>query len=137
VDPLALWLTLSVVSLALLAFTAFVGRKPERIAAAVYLGAWALTLASDELWPNARLISGVLVADVILLLTFVRLSWRTGRSWPAWACGVQALVTMLHVAWAQEPEVGRRAFVAAQNTATLTVLVIMAWGAWRARRTPS
>lgn len=134
-DPRTLWLFMSGVSVALLLFTAALGRRPERIAVAVYLAAWALSIASHEMWPEARPISGVIVADLLLLLTFARLSWRSGRTWPILAAGVQLIVVALHLAWIQETEVGRRAFIAAQNVSTLTVLAIMAWGAWRARRT--
>lgn len=133
-DPRTLWLVMSGVTLALLAFAALAGREPERIAVAVYVVAWALSIVSHELWPEARPISGVLVADLLLLLAFVRLSWKSARSWPVWAAGVQLIVFVLHFVWTQEPEVGRRGFIAAQNVATLTVLGIMAVGAWRARR---
>lgn len=129
----SLWLIQSAAALVLLALTAAVGRRPERTAVAGYLGAWALALAGHEIFDGRYAVGVMLAADVALLLLFVRLGWKSDRTWPIWATGPQAVLVAVHVAYAREPAVGREALVAAINLATFAVLGLMVWGAVRTR----
>lgn len=128
-----LWLWMSGATLLLLAATAALGSRPERLGVLFYLVAWALTVVSDQIWPDGRPIEGALIADVFMLVVFAGLAWKSDRLWPALALGPQAVLVALHLVWAHEREVGKLAFAAALNTATFSVLLLMLWGAGRAR----
>lgn len=134
----SLWLIQSAVVLTLLAVAAVVGRRPERSAVAGYSAAWALTLAGYNLFQGVYAVAVMAVADIGLLLLFLRLGWKSDRRWPVWATGPQAVLVATHFAYAQEPEVGRTALAVAVNLATFSVLALIVAGAVRTRfRRPS
>lgn len=131
-----LWLIQSAATVVLLALTAMVGRRTERVAVAAYLGSWAATLASYSVFGGAYVPGVTLIADLLFLVVLLRLGWKSDRTWPVWATGPQAILVAVHFAYAQEPELGRRALAAAINFATFAVLALMVWGAVRVRIKP-
>lgn len=124
---------MSATTIAILAATAALGGPPERRAVLAYLLCWAGTLVAYTAFGDVRPIGGALVADLVMLVVFAALAWKSGRIWPALALGPQAVLVALHLVWAREAAVGKFAFVAAMNVATFSVLLVMLWGAWRAR----
>ena len=73
------------------------GDNVERRGAGTYLLAWfASILVQRELGADALPV-GVFLIDLAVLAVFVALAWRSRRTWPAWASGIQLLTVMSHI----------------------------------------
>jgi uncharacterized membrane protein YciS (DUF1049 family) len=77
------------------------GSNRERAGGATYLPAYALVLLIQQLFP-AGLSYTLIILDVICLIVFIMLSWKSAHPWPVWACFCQALSVTLHVAYANQ-----------------------------------
>ncbi|HWQ87738.1 hypothetical protein [Brevundimonas sp.] len=120
-----------------IAFAFLKGDEPERVGA----GAYALgLLASLLLQDDSRLSGsqwGVMTIDTIMLGVYAALAWKSRRSWPVWATGLQALVVMSHVLTLFDLRPPLAAFYAVINMASYGILLVIAVGtfwAWRDRR---
>lgn len=60
------------------------GGRAERIAGLALVLGWVASLAVQG-WTAGPAYWPVAVIDLLLLLLFVALAWRTPRSWPSWA----------------------------------------------------
>lgn len=78
------------------------GSQRERTGGAIYLPAYGLVLASQQFFP-AGLNYTLITLDVICLIAFIMLSWKSAHPWPVWACLCQALSVTLHIAYANQP----------------------------------
>ena len=84
------------VAMALFAFLK--GDAAERNGAGAYLLAWFASVIVQQNAPQAdQAPLGVFVIDVILLIVFAALAWKSKRSWPIWAGAVQLLTVMSHI----------------------------------------
>ena len=125
------------VSVAVVAFAFLKGDEPERVGGGAYaIGALAtLMLQSDAQlygaqWPLA-------FVEAVMLAVYVALAWKSRRSWPVWAAGLQSLVVMTHLLTVADLRPPIAAFYAVINIASYGILLVLALGvlqAWRERR---
>jgi hypothetical protein len=88
----------AVFMVAMVVFAFLKGDRAERIGAGTYLLAWfASILVQRESNDVLALPLGVFLIDLAVLLVFVALAWRSRRSWPVWASGIQLLTVMSHI----------------------------------------
>lgn len=103
------------------------GRDQERLAAGVYLAAWALTLvvfrsnSEDLQWP-------VLIIDTCLLGILIVLALRSQRFWPLFAAAFQLLGVITHVARALDAAVSGWAYQTAGLIWSYMVISAIAYG---------
>jgi hypothetical protein len=113
------------------------GDEPERVGG----GAYALgLLASLLLQEDSQLYGaqwGLMAVDTGMLGVYAALAWKSRRSWPAWASGLQALIVMSHVLSLTDLRPPLAAFYAVINLASYGILLAIAAGtfwSWRDRR---
>ncbi|GGZ41094.1 hypothetical protein [Asticcacaulis endophyticus] len=75
------------------------GSNKERTGGAIYLPACGLVLVTQQFFP-AGLSYTLITLDVICLIAFIMLSWKSAHPWPVWACFCQAIIVTLHIAYA-------------------------------------
>ena len=127
----------AIVMVAVLAFAMLKGEEPERAFAGVYLVAW---LASMLVQHESNLFDWqpvIAMLDIVILLFLAGLSWKSKRSWPAWAMGFQLLALMgLILPWVDvRPPMW--SYIAVVNIATIGILGSLAVGTfwvWQERR---
>lgn len=113
------------------------GDDPEKIGAGTYLLAWFATLLLQNdigLYNNAPVLFGI---DVVVLIVFCALSWKSQNTWPVWAAALQLLPVLSHVLMAVDIRPPAWSFYAIQNLASLGILVAIAAGTfwvWQERR---
>lgn len=125
------------VTVLVVAFAFLKGDEPERIGAGAYmLGAFATLLLQDR-----SIVSGpqwpVFGVDVTFLIVCLALAWKSRRSWPVWASGLQVLIVLTHLLTAVDRRPALNDFYAVINLANFGVLAALAVGtaiAWRDRR---
>ena len=124
----------SAIAVAVVAFAFLRGDEPERVGAGAFaLGLLASLLVQDD----SQLYGpqwGLFVIDVILLTVYIALAWKSRRSWPVWASGLQALSVMTHVLTIVDPRPPSAAFYAVVNLASYGILLALALGVHRAWR---
>jgi len=122
----------SAIAVAVVAFAFLRGDEPERVGAGAFaLGLLASLLVQDD----SQLYGpqwGLFVIDVILLTVYIALAWKSRRSWPVWASGLQALSVMTHVLTIVDPRPPGAAFYAVVNLASYGILLALALGVHRA-----
>jgi hypothetical protein len=125
------------VTLAVVGFAFLKGDEPERVGG----GACALgLLASLLLQDDSRLTGpqwGLMAVDVVMLVVYAALAWKSRRSWPVWAGALQALIVMTHVASLVDIRPPLAAFYVVLNAASYGILLALAVGvigAWNERR---
>ena len=124
----------SAIAVAVVAFAFLRGDEPERVGAGAFaLGLLASLLVQDD----SQLYGpqwGLFVIDVILLTVYIALAWKSRRSWPVWASGLQALSVMTHVLTIVDPRPPGAAFYAVVNLASYGIQLALALGVHRAWR---
>lgn len=125
------------ISLLVVAFAFLKGDEPERVGA----GAFALALLASLLLQDDGRLSGpqwsLMVIDTVMLGVYAALAWKSRRSWPVWAGGLQALIVMSHLLTLVDLRPPIAAFYAAMNIASYGILLALALGtlqSWRDRR---
>lgn len=126
------------VGVVVVAFAFLKGDEPERVGAGAYaLGSLAALLLQDD----SQLYGpqwGLMIVETVLLAAYVALAWKSRRSWPVWASGLQSLVVMSHLLTTTDVRPPIAAFYAVINLASYGILLVLALGvlqAWRDRRT--
>lgn len=113
------------------------GDEPERVGAGAYLVGW---FASLLVQGDGRLFDvqwGMFVIDVLLLLIFGAMVWKSRRSWPVWACAFQLLAVMSHFMVMLDLRTPMSAFYTVVNLASYGIIIAIAVGtffAWQERR---
>ncbi len=125
------------VGVAVVAFAFLKGDEPERVGAGAYaIGALATLLLQEDSrlygaqWP-------LIVIETVMLITYAALAWKSRRSWPIWAAGLQSVVVMCHLLTTADLRPPLAAFYAVINLASYGILLVLALGvlqAWRDRR---
>lgn len=112
------------------------GRGDEKIAAAVCLGATALTnlILHSPLESHQRLEAGVMAIDLLVFVVFVSIALWSQRYWPLWVAGLQLTSLLAHVARVSEGALLPVAYAAAERFWSYPILIIIAVGAWREHR---
>lgn len=124
-------------AVAVTAFAFLKGDEPERLGAGVFmLGFFASQLLQDlTLLEGARW--GMMAIDVVMLIAFSALAWKSGRAWPVWVCALQSLIVMSHITTILDLRPPINAFVAVVNLSSYGILLAIVVGtfwAWQDRR---
>ena len=122
------------VGVIVVAFAFLKGDEPERVGAGAYaLGSLAALLVQND----SQLYGpqwGLFTVDVVLLVAYAALAWKSRRSWPVWATGLQSLAVMSHGLTMVDPRPPSAAFYAIVNLASYGILLALALGVHRAWR---
>jgi hypothetical protein len=122
------------VAVVVVAFAFLKGDEPERVAA----GAYVLGLLASLLLQNDSQLYGpqwgLIAVDVVLLAVYAALAWKSRRSWPVWATGLQSLAVMSHVLTVVDARPPSAAFYAVINVSGYGILLALALGVHRAWR---
>ena len=125
------------ISVAVVAFAFLKGDDPERVGGGAYaIGALATLMVQSDAklygaqWP-------LTLVEAVMLVVYVALAWKSRRSWPFWAAGLQSLVVMSHLLTVADQRPPIAAFYAVINMASYGILLVLTLGvlqAWRERR---
>lgn len=113
------------------------GDEPERVGAATYMLAWFASLLAQG---DGRLYDvqwGMFAIDVVVLLVFGAIAWKSQRAWPIWATALQLLVVMSHVMIMVDLRTPIASLYAVLNLAGYSILLCLAIGtfwAWQERK---
>jgi hypothetical protein len=117
-------------------YAAFRGGPPERIGAAIFLGAAILTTAALSA-PSARwgtVEAGVFAVDVVMLAALIGLALSAERLWPLWVTALQLIGTAGHAAKLASPEVIREAYAFVMAFWSYPMLSLLVFGTWSHQR---
>lgn len=124
-------------AIAVTAFAFLKGDEPERIGASVFM----LGFFGSKLVQDLSFLGGVqwnlMAIDIIVLIVFSALAWKSGRAWPVWVCALQSLIVMSHVTTILDIRPPMGAFYAVMNLASYGILIAIVVGtfwAWQDRR---
>ena len=109
------------------------GGAPERVAAALQIGAFVLTLAAHRLFEGGfRSVDiGTAAIDLALLTALVVLAWRSTRFWPLWVGGWQLAAIIAHLAKMLDPNMMATGYAIQAQIWAYPMLLATAAGAWR------
>jgi hypothetical protein len=117
-------------------YAAVQGGTPERIGAAIFLGAAILTTAALSA-PSARwgtVEAGVFAVDVVMLGALIALALSAERLWPLWVTALQLIGTAGHAAKLASPEVIREAYAFVMAFWSYPMLSLLVFGTWNHQR---
>ena len=125
-------------SVLIVGFLAFsLGGKTEKIGAGGYILAWMGTLIAQSLLPFKGVQWGTLAMDLVALIVFTALVWKSGRSWPVWACALQLLAVSSHIMLIARLPTPVTSFYTVLDLAGYGILIAIGFGvfwAWQERR---
>lgn len=113
------------------------GDEMERLWAGAYVLAWFATLLIQGDGSIYHSDLGVFFIDLIMLVIIGAMVWKSKKSWPTWACALQLLMVMSHLARYVDLRPSMSAFITVINLAGYGVLVALAVGtfwAWQDRK---
>lgn len=112
------------------------GRRDERIAASICLGASIATrfVISPLTVRYTGLEAGLLIIDALVLAGFVAIALRSERFWPLWIAGLQLTSSLSHLMKAVELDLLPKAYAAAAVFWSYPILIILAIATWRGHR---
>jgi hypothetical protein len=126
-----------VCAVAATAFAFLKGEQPERLGAGTFmLGFFASQLLQD-LTQLQGAQWGMMAIDVVMLILFSALAWKSGRAWPVWVCALQSLIVMSHLTTILDLRPPVTAFIAVVNLSSYGILIAIVIGtfwAWQDRR---
>lgn len=112
------------------------GGREERFAALVCIVA--SLMMPFVLGPFAKRYVGIelgaLLVDCAVLAAFVSVALQSRRFWPLWVAGLQLTTILSHVLKGVQFDLLPWAYGAAEHFWSYPILVIVALGAWRGRR---
>lgn len=120
------------ITVAVVAFAFLKGDEPERIGGGAYVLAWFASLLIQDDGAGSFGPLGLMSVDVILLVVFAGLSWKSRRAWPVCASALQSLIVMSHLLTVVDIRPPLMAFYAAINLTSYGILLTLAIGAFRA-----
>ena len=124
-------------AIAVSAFAFLKGDEPERLGAGIFmLGFFGSKLIQDLILPGG-VHWGLMGIDVLMLILFAALAWKSGRAWPVWACALQALIVMSHITTIVDLRPPMNAVYGVMNISSYGILlsiVIGTFWAWQDRR---
>jgi hypothetical protein len=111
------------------------GRRYERIAATVFIGATVLSLLLHPLRGRyVEVQTSDLIVDTAVLFAVVAIALASDRFWPLWAAGLQLVNSMSHALKAIHADMLPYVYGAAERFWSYPILVILFIGAWRQHR---
>ena len=127
----------AIAMIAMCVFAFLKGGDAERIGAGVYLLGWfASALVQGDLGFEA-IPYGVFAIDALILGVFAALAWRSRRTWPAWAAGLQLLAVMSHILIMIDTRLPIASLYTVMNLVSYLIIICIAVGtfwAWQERR---
>ncbi|MET4683156.1 hypothetical protein ABIE19_001065 [Brevundimonas faecalis] len=118
-------------------FALFKGGQAERIGAGAYLLGWFASLILQSTAGMLNVQWGVFLIDIMLVLVFAALVWKSKRAWPVWACALQFLTVISHIMIILKLKTPISAFYTVLNMAGYGIVLAMAIGAfwaWQERK---
>lgn len=112
------------------------GGAPERIAAGLQLGAFAINLPLHWMLEAGRYrttLVGTMTIDLLLLVALFVLAHRSTRFWPLWLTGWQGAAVVAHLAKLLDPSMVPLGYAIQTTLWGYLMLVAMAVGTWRHR----
>ena len=125
-----------IVFVAVCALAILKGGRVEQMGAGLLLVSWA---ASTSAQLDVGVFStqyAVMAIDVIDLVIYSILAWRSDRSWPMWAAAFQAIEVAVHIARAAGLRISGVPYITAVNLSAYGVMGALLVGtiiAWRER----
>lgn len=112
------------------------GRKYERIAAGVFVGATVLSILGHS--PLHSRYVGIEISDLLVdtavLIAVLAIALVSDRFWPLWVAGLQLVDSMSHVMKAIDATLVPPVYAAAERFWSYPILGILLVGAWRQHR---
>lgn len=85
------------VALLILGFAYWKGENLEKMGVTAYIIAWFATmLVQNEVRPDAVQYPTFAI-DLVVLMAFAGLAWKSPRTWPIWAAGFQMFAVLGHL----------------------------------------
>lgn len=112
------------------------GGAPERAAAMLQVGAFALNLPVHFMLDGVgyrSAIIGTATIDLTLLAALIILAWRSTRFWPLWVAGWQLAAIVAHLAKLLDPAMIPAGYAIQAQIWAYPMLAATAAGAWRHR----
>ena len=126
---------------AICAFAFLKGDEPERVAAGAYILGWFACLLSQDQSEHynirVSIFAVIFAVDLIMLVVFGALVWKSRRVWPVWAAACQLIIVTSHMISLVDARPSLLAFLTVVNLAGYGVLISIAAGtfwAWQERR---
>ncbi|APX64584.1 hypothetical protein AV944_00530 [Sphingomonas sp. LK11] len=112
------------------------GGPPERIAAGLYLGAFAVDELVHRMIDGSSYASvelGSLALDTVLFLALTVLAWRSTRHWTQWVAAWQLAAVVAHLAKLIDPTMEATGYAFQAQVWAYPIVATTAIGAWRYR----
>lgn len=113
------------------------GDNPERIGAGAYLMAWFASVLTQGGMGASNIPYAMFALDVVVLTVFVGLAWKSRRTWPVWASGLQLLSVMSHILIMIDTRLPITSLYTVMNLngyLIITCLIVGTFWAWQERR---
>ncbi|WP_312685541.1 hypothetical protein [Brevundimonas nasdae] len=114
------------------------GGDTERHGAGAYLLAWFASIIVQQNADFGPARPAVLFAiDTALLVAFAAISWKSKRSWPVWASGLQLLTVMSHIMILLDTRLPLASLYTVTNLSGYLIIGCILWGtfwAWQERK---
>ena len=112
------------------------GRRYERIAAAVFLGATVVSVV-NHLSLQVHYLNidvGEVLVDSAVLIAVISIALVSDRFWPLWVAGLQLVDSMAHILRAITVDLPPWAYAIAERFWSYPILLILLIGTWREQR---
>ncbi|WP_292228027.1 hypothetical protein [Brevundimonas sp.] len=128
----------AVFMVAMAGFAFLKGGDTERNGAGAYLLAWFASVVVQQNTDLGSARPAVLFAiDAALLISFATISWKSKRSWPVWASGLQLLTVMSHIMILLDTRLPFASLYTVTNLSGYLIIGCIVWGtfwAWQERK---
>jgi hypothetical protein len=127
----------AVVMIAMCIFAFLKGGEPERVGAGAYLLGWFATILVQGSVDSGAVPYGMFLIDLVILIVFAALAWKSRRTWPVWASGLQLLTVMSHILIMIDTRLPITSLYTVMNLNSYLIILCIAVGtfwAWQERR---
>ena len=127
----------AIVMIAMCIFAFLKGGDIERLGAGAYLLGWFATMLMQGGMDQSTVPYGMFAIDIGILAVFAGLTWRSRRTWPAWAAGLQLLTVMSHILIMIDTRLPIASLYTVMNLVSYLIIICIAVGtfwAWQERK---
>jgi hypothetical protein len=124
-----------VVGMTLFAFIK--GGSRERAAAGYFIMAWFASILFQENEGFRGLPIGIFLIDILSLVVFAALAWRSPQSWPVWITGIQLITVMGHIMSLTVPTIPKASLYTVMNLTGYLIILCIGVGTfwvWQERK---